>query len=603
MSKSKQQPKGITRLVQLSGENKTILCLGSILSVFGTIVQLMPFLSVYQVMAELLRHAAMGSILDTKFMISWAFYGLGGLLVGYLLSYIGGMMSHTFAYRAVCGVRLKVAEHIGKLPMGYMNHNAVGKIKQVLDADVEQMEAFLAHQFPDFLSTVVMLIVLFIVMFSLNIGLAFACLIPIVVGFGCQLYTMIKIMKSGGIKENFDALENISSSSLQYVKGMPSIKIFGQTVKSFRKFYEDIISYRDFTTKMTEMIRPGYVRFRVLVLSIATFIVPVGLLIYLRSPENISFVVTFIFFLIVGPGASAPTLKLRSFSEGMNTVNESINRVEAVLNENILQEPEHGQLPTSYDISFQDVSFSYNAGNKQILNHVTFTARQGAITALVGPSGAGKSTIAELIPRFWDVDRGAICIGGINIKDIATKDLMDLMSFVFQDSFLFTDTLYNNIALGKPNATRQEVEQAAKAAQCHDFIMALPDGYDTRLGNGGVFLSGGEKQRVSIARAILKNAPILILDEATAASDAENEYQIQKALQELIKNKTVIMIAHRLTTICNTNQILVVSNGSILENGTHDELLKRNGLYASMWGASVSSTTWKIDTRKEAAKS
>lgn len=603
MSKSKQQPKGITRLVQLSGENKTILYLGSILSIFGTIVQLMPFLSVYQVMAELLRHAAMGSILDTKFMISWAVYGLGGLLIGYLLSYIGGMMSHTFAYRAVCGVRLRVAEHIGKLPMGYMNHNAVGKIKQVLDADVEQMEAFLAHQFPDFLSTVVMLLVLFIIMFSLNIGLAFACLIPIVVGFGCQLYTMIKIMKSGGIKENFDALENISSSSLQYVKGMPSIKIFGQTVKSFRKFYEDIISYRDFTTRMTEMIRPGYVRFRVLVLSIATFIVPVGLLIYLRSPENISFVVTFIFFLIVGPGASAPTLKLRSFSEGMNTVNESINRVEAVLNEYVLQEPEHGQLPTSYDISFQDVSFSYNAGNKQILNHVTFAARQGAITALVGPSGAGKSTIAELIPRFWDVDSGAICIGGINIKDIATKDLMDLMSFVFQDSFLFTDTLYNNIALGKPNATRQEVEQSAKAAQCHDFIMALPDGYDTRLGNGGIFLSGGEQQRVSIARAILKNAPILILDEATAASDAENEYQIQKALQELIKNKTVIMIAHRLTTICNTNQILVVSNGSILENGTHDELLKRNGLYASMWGASVSATTWKIDTRKEAAKS
>lgn len=421
MSKSKQQPKGITRLVQLSGESKTILYLGSILSVFGTIVQLMPFLSVYQVMAELLRHAAMGSILDTKFMIRWALYGFGGLLAGYLLSYIGGMMSHTFAYRAVCGVRLKVAEHIGKLPMGYMNHNAVGKMKQVLDADVEQMEAFLAHQFPDFLSTVVMLIVLFIMMFSLNIGLAFACLIPIVIGFGCQLYTMIKIMKRGGIKENFDALENISSSSLQYVKGMPSIKIFGQTVKSFRKFYEDIISYRDFTTRMTEMIRPGYVRFRVLVLSIATFIVPLGLLIYLRSPENISFVVTFIFFLILGPGASAPTLKLRSFSEGMNTVNESINRVESVLDENILQEPEHGQLPASYDISFQDVSFSYNAGNKQILNHVSFTARQGSITALAGPSGAGKSTIAELIPRFWDVDSGAIRIGNINIKTFPQK--------------------------------------------------------------------------------------------------------------------------------------------------------------------------------------
>lgn len=602
MKNSKQRPKGISRLLQLSGESKTPLYIGFALSTLGTIVQLTPFLAVYQVMAELLRHVATGKIVNSNFMIRWAFYGLVGLLIGYLLSYIGGMMSHTFSYRAVCGVRIKVAEHIGKLPMGYMNNNAVGKIKQVLDVDVEQMEAFLAHQLPDLLSTIVMLIVLFIIMFTLNVWLAFACLIPIVVGFACQLFTMIKIMKSGGIKENFDALENISSSSLQYVKGMPSIKIFGQTVKSFRKFYNDIISYRDFTTKMTEIIRPGYVRFRVLVLSIATFIVPVGLLIYLHTPENLSFVVTFIFFLILAPGVSAPTLKLRSFSEGMNTINESISRVETILNEDILQEPKCGQNPASYNIVFQNVTFSYSA-DKQILHNVSFTAQQGEITALVGPSGAGKSTIAELIPRFWDVSNGEISIGGVNIKNIATQELMNLMSFVFQESFLFTDTIYNNIALGKPNATRQEVEQAAKAAQCHDFIMALPDRYNTMIGDGGVHLSGGEQQRISIARAILKNAPILILDEATAASDAENEYKIQQALHELIKNKTVIMIAHRLTTICNANQILVVSDGVILEKGTHTELLEIGGLYASMWNASVSSATWKIDTRKETALS
>ena len=388
-------------------------------------------------------------------------------------------------------------------------------------------------------------------------------------------------LKSGGLKENFDALEKISSSSIQYVQGMPSIKIFGQTVKSFRKFYEDIISYRDFTTKMTEVIRPGYVLFRMFVLSVATFIVPVGLLLFLQNPGDVAFVVTFLFFLILGPGAATPTLKLRSFSESMNVITES-------------------KAPAGYDISFHNVSFSYEADGRKILDHVSFAARQGEITALVGPSGAGKSTIAELIPRFWDVTDGSIEIGGVNIQDMSIHDLMEQMSFVFQESFLFSDTIFNNIALGKPGATKEQVEQAAKAAQCHDFIMALPNGYQTKIGDGGVYLSGGEQQRVSIARAILKNAPILILDEASAYADAENEHEMQIALQSLIKNKTVIMIAHRLTTICNANQILVVDGGQIKEHGTHDELLKKHGLYAAMWDAGVNSATWTIRAGKEA---
>lgn len=596
MKDSKKQSEGINRLIQLSGEKKAILYLGSVLSVLGTIVQLIPYLSVYQVMAELLRHTAMGGSIDTTFIIRRALDGLVGLLVGYVLAYAGGMASHKFAYRMVCSVRLKVADHIGKLPMGYVANHAAGKIKQILDADVEQMEAFLAHQFPDFLSTAAMLIVLFGVMVSFNVWMALACLIPIMVGFSCQFAVMYKLMKSGALKDNFDALENISSSSLQYIKGMPSIKIFGQTVKSFRKFYDDINSYRDFTIQMTETVRPGYVRFRVFVLSLATFIVPVGLLIFLKDPEDLSFIVTFIFFLILGPATSTPTLKMRSFSEGMNAIKESVSRVDAVLNEAILNEPEFSKIPSSYDVSFRDVSFSYFLGKDQALNHISFTARQGEITALVGPSGAGKSTIAELIPRFWDVTAGEICIGGVNIKDMDSEALMKHVSFVFQESFLFSDTIYNNIALGRPDTPKEEVERAAKAAQCHDFIMALPDGYDTKIGDGGTFLSGGEQQRISIARAILKDAPILILDEATAFTDAENEYKMQNAIQELIKNKTVIMIAHRLSTICNANQILVISEGAIHESGTHKELLAKNRLYASMWAASMYSAAWMIDT-------
>lgn len=612
--KQNEKPKqGIPRLLEISGEKNTSFAVSVLLSILGTLCQLVPFLSIYQVMAELLRHAATGAILHTEFMIRWALYGLAGLIVGYVLAYAGGMMAHTFAYRVICGVRLKVAEHIGKLPMGYVTNNSIGKMKQVLDADVEQIETFLAHQLPDFVSTVVMLIAMFIIMFSQNVWLALACLIPIVVGFVCQFAVMIKILKSGGLKENFDALEKISSSSIQYVQGMPSIKIFGQTVKSFRKFYEDIVSYRDFTTKMTEVIRPGYVLFRMFVLSVATFIVPVGLLLFLQNPGDVAFVVTFLFFLIVGPGAATPTLKLRSFSESMNVVTEGVKRVDEVLNEKPLPEPTHKGSPSGregglgrskaqagYDISFHNVSFSYEAEGRKILDNVSFAARQGEITALVGPSGAGKSTIAELIPRFWDVTDGSIEIGGVDIRDLSIHDLMEQMAFVFQESFLFSDTIEENIALGKPGATKEQVEQAAKAARCHDFIMALPDGYQTKIGDGGVYLSGGEQQRVSIARAILKNAPILILDEASAYADAENEHEMQIALQSLIKNKTVIMIAHRLTTICNANQILVVDGGQIKEHGTHDELLKKHGLYAAMWDAGVNSATWTIRAGKEA---
>lgn len=599
--KQNEKPKqGISRLLEVSGETNTPFIVSVFLSICGTLFQLVPYLSVYQVMAELLRHAAAGSSLNTGFMIRWAVLGLIGLIVGYVLSYGSGMMAHAFSYRVICGVRLKVAEHIGKLPMGYVTNHSIGKIKQVLEADVEQIENFLAHQLPDLVSTVVMLLAIFIIMFSQNIKLAFACLLPIVLGFVCQFAVLIKVMKSGGVKENFDALEKISSSSIQYVQGMPSIKIFGQTVKSFRKFYEDIISYRDFTTRMTEMIRPGFVLFRMFVLSVATFLVPAGLLLYLRNPSDVSFVVTFLFFLILGPGTASLALKLRSFSENMNVITEGVTRVDEVLNEKPLPEPVQGKLPTSYDIKFHDVSFSYEAEGRKILDKISFIARQGEITALVGPSGAGKSTIAELIPRFWDVTDGGISIGGVDVRDMTVHDLMEQMSFVFQESFLFSDTIFNNIALGKPGATKEQVEQAACAARCYDFIMALPEGYQTNIGDGGVYLSGGEQQRISIARAILKDAPILILDEASAYADAENEHEMQIALRSLIQHKTVIMIAHRLTTIRNANQILVVDQGQIKEKGSHNELLEKHGLYADMWSTGEYSSSWTICAGKEA---
>lgn len=599
MKQKEKTKQGMAKLIEISGENNSALISSVVLSVIGTLCQLIPFWSVYRVMAELLKHTVTGETVSSDLLIRLAVYGLIGLLLGYFATYLGGIKAHTFAYRVICGVRLKVAEHIGKLPMGYVSNNSVGKIKQILDTDVEQIEGFLAHQLPDLVSTVIMLIAIFVVMFIENIWLAFACLIPIVVGFVCQLTVMIKIMKSGGVQQNFDALEKISSSSIQYVKGMPAIKIFGQTVKSFQQFYDDIISYRDFTTEMTEIIRPGFVRFRMFVLSVATFIVPIGLLLFLKNPKDISFVVTYLFFLILAPAAATPTLKLRGFSESMNIITEGVKRVESVLNEIPLQEVSEEKILEKHDITFSDVHFSYDEKGKTVLNGISFMARQGEITALVGASGAGKSTIAELIPRFWDVTDGSIKIGDIDIRKIRQADLMEQMSFVFQESYLLSDTIYNNIALGKPDATGEQVEKAARAAQCHDFILSLPEGYQTKIGDGGIYLSGGEMQRVSIARAILKNAPILILDEASAYADAENEHEIQLALMELIKNKTVIMIAHKLATICNANQILVVADGKVAESGTHEQLMQKNKLYAAMWKTSMESANWRMEHGKE----
>ncbi len=589
-SKKKQ---GIPRLLEISGKQPKLLLGSILLSVLGTLCQLVPYISVYQIMSELLHCAADGGVPNEALLLRQAAAGLAGMIGGYLLSYAGGMLTHTFAYRVVCGVRLKTAEHIGRLPLGYLNGSSIGRIKQILEGDAEQIEAFLAHQLPDFVSTAVMLVTMFIIMFRYHALLAAVCLFPIIAGFVCQFAVLIKVMKSGGVQKNFDALERISASSLQYVNGMPSIKIFGQTVRSFRSFYDDIIRYRDFTGGMTEMIRPGFVGFRMFVLSVAAFLVSAGLLLYLKDPGSISFVITFIFFLILGPAVTAPTLKLRNFSENMNVITEGVNRLDAVLNEEAIPEPLRRAAVCNHDITFEHVAFSYD-GKQETLHDVSFTAEQGRVTALVGPSGAGKSTIAELIPRFYDVTGGAIRIGGTDIRDFSVDDLMEQLAFVFQESFLFADTVYQNIAPGKSDVAREDVIAAAKAAQCHDFIMQLPQGYDTKLGEGGVYLSGGEKQRISIARAILKNAPILILDEASAYADAENEYALQQALAALAKDKTVIMIAHRLTTIQNADQILVIENGTVSECGTHEQLLGMNGKYAEMWQAMSASSDWRL---------
>ena len=600
MEKTQNKKSGIPRLLELAGEKKSLLVWGCILSTLSVFFQIIPFWAVYNIMAELLQNAADFSKADTSFMLSWAVKGILGLLLAYAFMYFGGMLGHTAAYRTLYGIRVRLSNHISELPLGWFNRNAIGKVKQIAEQDVEQIEKFIAHQLPDMVNTIVLLLVMVVIMFGLNPWLALACIIPIIIGFIAQFSMMFGKKAQEGLSEYYDALENISTSSVQYVRGMPSIKIFGQTVHSFRKFYQDIMSYRDFSTKYADNYEPTYCLFRVLVLSLATFIFAIGIFLFSGNPQNMAFAITLLFFLIFAPGISTPVFKFNSFGSSMNNITEGVRRIDEIMSEIPIQEPTDGKKPQGYEITFEHVSFSYEGKDSAlVLKDVSFRAEQGQITAFVGPSGSGKSTIAQLIPRFWDVGTGQIKIGGVDIRDMKTEDLMASMSFVFQDSFLFSDTLYNNIAIGKPGATKEEVYTAAKAAQCHEFIEKLPQGYDTLIGEGGVYLSGGEEQRVSVARAILKNAPILILDEATAYADPENEFQMQLALQELIKNKTVLIIAHRLITIKNANKILVIKNGQIENAGAHEFLLQNSETYSAMWKAYTVSSDWQITAKKE----
>ncbi len=586
---------GLFRLIELAGEKKALMIWAGIISTVSVLFLLIPFIAVYEVMAELLKHAADTKKIDSSLLITWALRGGLGMILGYFLMYIGGMLGHIAAFRILYGIRVRLADHLGDLPMGFFNKNATGKLKKIIELDVEKIEIFIAHQFPDLINTVVMLVLMIGFMFFLNIWFALASILPIVFGFFIQFSMMAGKKAHVGLKEYFDALEEINTSSVQYVKGMPAIKVFGQTVHSFRRFYQDMLNYQKFCVQYTDNFQNSYVSFRVVVLSLATFILPVGLFLLSGDPQNVAFAITLLFFLVIAPGVSTPIFKLNSFASSLNIIAEGVKRIDRIFAEKTIAEPQKGQKPTSFAIEFREVSFAYDAKESvEVLKKISFTAPPGQLTALVGPSGSGKSTIAQLLPRFWDVKEGSITIGGVDIREMKTKDLMDVLSFVFQDTFLFSDTLYNNILIGKPDATPEEVYAAARAAQCHNFIAELPQGYDTVIGEEGVYLSGGEEQRVSVARAILKNAPILILDEATAYADPENESQMQVALQELIKDKTVLIIAHRLTTICEANQIIVLREGKIDDMGSHRDLLSRNSLYQSMWQAYTTSEDWQI---------
>ena len=581
-----KKKKSIKDIISYSEIKKGQLVGGILFVSLGMLLSICPILVIYKVIKSLFLYGKL-----EQSTIQFCTYGLAAVVLSYCLTYIGGILCHKFSYVLIANLKKKILFHIGNLPLGFFTGDNKSKIRQVLGSDMNQIEGYFSHQLPNLISTLALILAMIIVMLKINLILGLTTLLIIFVGLGIQIAIMAKIIKSGGLEKNFAILDQINSATTEYVKGMPEVKIFGTGAKSFKTFSKSVGEYRDFTSSMTSMIRPGFVSFRMFILSVATFIVPVGIFLMTRN-NNLDFVTIFIFYLILAPAISVPALKLRDFAEGMNLLNEVVLRIYEIIDQKELAIENSEEEIKGHDLEFENVSFSY--GNEEVLKNISFCAKQGEVTALVGYSGAGKSTIGTLIPRFYDPSEGSIKIGGVNIKNIPMNALMERIAFVFQDSDLITDTVFNNVAMAKTGSTKEDVVKACKKARCHDFIEKLPNGYDTVLGKG-TYLSGGEKQRIAVARAILKDAPILVLDEATSFADSENEYLMQEALSELVKDKTVIMIAHRLNTIENANQILVISDGKIAERGKHEDLILADGIYKRLFDIYKKTNIWQMD--------
>lgn len=602
----KQKTKqGLARLFEIAGQRKGLLILAGVLSAASAACMLVPYWAVYRILTELLENAGDTGGIDAGLLVKWGWIAFLGLVGGLILLYAALMASHVAAFRILYGLRVRLSEHIGRLPLGYLNGTSTGAIKKTMEQNIEKIENFIAHTIPDMVNVVATVVLMFAIFFSLDGWLAAVGLAVIAVSVILQFSNFMGKKAQEFTRIYFDAQERMSASAVQYVRGMPVVKIFGQSVRSFRQFNAEIEAYKTYALKVCDTYQPGMVAFTVLLNSLVTFFFPIGILLVGGSPGDIALAAVWLFFIVMGPGVASPVYKLMYLGGGTREINEGVVRIDRIFDRRPIPEPAEPRVPTTYDIEFRHVGFSYSneaeATRTEALRDISFTARQGEITALVGPSGSGKSTVANLIPRFWDVGQGEIRIGGIDIREIATERLMDIVSFVFQETFLFYDTLYENIRTGRPDATHEEVVAAAKAAQCHEFIERLPDGYATRIGDRGVYLSGGEAQRVCVARAILKNAPVLVLDEATAFADPENEWKMQQALQHLIRDKTVIIIAHRLSSIVAAQQILVLRQGQLVQSGRHEVLSKTDGVYKKMWDAYTDAFRWQLDTKEKRA--
>jgi ATP-binding cassette subfamily B protein len=583
---------GVARLFELAGTKKPHLIAAALLSIIASACALAPYGVIYLVLVRLLApDFGPGGVKDIQ---SLALVAVGLVVLRCLTLFASTMCSHVAAFDILYNLRCALTAHLGKLPMGYFSARQTGQIKKILYEDVEELEGFIAHHIPDLVSGAVLPVLIVGVLFLVDWRLALVALLPLPLAFFLQRRVFARDGLGQRRARYHDALEAMNATIVEYVRGMPVIKIFNQTVSSFARLKDAALAYRRYIEEITRCMAPSWAMFVVVTSSGLLFLLPFGLWLYLDGEISLP---TLLLFLMLGSSYMTPLFRLALLGGQLGHLLEGLARVDAILATPPLAEPAKPQLPRSAAVEFDRVTFGY--GQQPVLRELSLRLAPGSVTALVGPSGAGKSTIAQLLLRMWDVDAGAIRIGGVDVRDMAPEALMRQVGFVFQDGFLFSDTLRENIRMGCEGATEADIERAARAAQCEEFVRRLPRGFDTRVGEGGeVHLSGGEKQRVSMARIMLKNAPIVVLDEATAYADAENEARMQDAFAALMQGKTVLVIAHRLSTITDADAVVVVKDGVVAEQGRHEELLAQRGVYHAMWQAHTAARDWTLQVKE-----
>ncbi len=638
---AKQQ--AIKRLLSYAGSSKKFLSLSLVLSALSALVSFVPYIMVFFVMRDVISAVAAKEAVNAAALARYGLWAVGAATAGFVLYYAALMLSHATAFTIQQNLSIRMAETLADLPIGWHITHVSGKVRKVFEKNVNQLETLIAHNMPDTAQNMVspFAILALTLVFDWRLGLI--SLLPLVLAFVLQAALMRISTNAGFMQKYEDALEQMNNAGTEYVRGISVIKTFNQSVYYFKNFYTSIMHYKEFVLQYSMSWENGYAIFLSLIKLGFVFLLPAALLMAGTATLDPHFFYSFVFYLAFAPVTYTMLMKVMYANTFYQRSNDALNRIEDILQAPLTKEPETSILPKKYDIAFNNVIFSYKTEtapeaakttktaaaqnnsegevavseaaekdcttatgigttdstslqtqSRTAINGITLSVPEHSLTALVGPSGGGKTTLVNLLGRFWEVDAGSISIGDIDIRDIKTQDLLHTVGFVFQENKLFKESILENIRYGKKDASREEVTEALRKAECMDIIEKLPAGIDTVYGTKGTYVSGGEAQRLAIARALLQDAPVIVLDEATAFADAENEYKIKKTFDVLLKDKTVIMIAHRLSSVVNADKICVIDEGRLAETGTHAELLERKGLYAGMWDNFQKGIEWKV---------
>lgn len=581
--------------MKYSGKYKIFTYLSLILSGISSVLALIPFIYIWKIIKEVIE--VMPNFQNATSIVHNGWMAVIFAIISTIIYFVGLICSHMSAFRVASNMRKKAMEHITKIPIGKIEEIGSGKLRKIVNESAGGTETYLAHQLPDMAGALVTPICMLIFLFIFDWKLGIVSLIPTVMGFFAMKKMMGKQM-ADDIGKYQNSLEVMNNEAVEYVRGMPVVKTFGQSVYTFKRFKNSIEDYEKFCMAHTKKARKPMIEFQVSVNCIFAFLIAVTLLVVGKGTVSQSFLLNLLFYIIYTPILTTTLTKVMFMSENTMLVTDCIKRINSIFEIKPLSENKTKEKIKDNSIELKNVKFKYDNAEDNAIDNISMKIKANSTIALVGPSGSGKSTIANLIARFYDVNEGKILIGVVDIKNIKKEELMNTVSYVFQNSKLLKTSIYENVRMAKPNATKEEVIEALHLAQCDDIIEKMPDGIDTQIGSKGVYFSGGEVQRINIARVILKNSKIVILDEATAFADPENETKVQKAFENLGKNKTVIMIAHRLSTIKNVDEIYVINNGKIKEQGTHEELIGKGGIYSKMWNDYNTSIAWKVGEEK-----